>query len=119
MSLTSAHTAFRRTMTLMAAGNPLPAVLEAIVLSVEAEAADILCSILLLDDTGQRLVLGAGPSLPATYNAAIEGLGIGPRVGSCGSAAFLAERVIVEDIQADPLWTDFKDLAASAGLRAC
>jgi two-component system, sensor histidine kinase len=119
MSRTSAHSAFHRTMTLMATGNQLAVVLEAIALSVEAEAQNTLCSILLLDETGQHLTLGAGPSLPDDYNAAIEGVAIGPDVGSCGTAAFLNQRVIVEDIQADPLWVNFKDLAAGAGLRAC
>jgi two-component system, sensor histidine kinase len=119
MSRTSAHNTFRRTMTLMAAGNPLAVVLDAIVLSVEAEAPGILCSILLLDETGERLALGAGPSLPDSYNRAIEGILIGPEVGSCGTAAFLNRRVIVEDIQTDPLWKDFKGLADDAGLRAC
>jgi PAS domain S-box-containing protein len=119
MRSTSAHAAFRRTMALMAAGNPLAAVLKAIVLTVEAEAPDILCSILLLDPSGKRLTLGAAPSLPADYNAAIEGVLIGADVGSCGTAAYLNTRVIVEDIQTDPLWVDFKDLAAAADLRAC
>jgi PAS domain S-box-containing protein len=119
MSRTSAHTAFRRTTALMAAGDELGVVLDAIVLSVEAEAPEILCSILLLDETGLRLTLGSAPSLSDDYNAAIEGLAIGPSVGSCGTAAFLNERVIVEDIQTSPLWVEFVDLAAAAGLRAC
>jgi PAS domain S-box-containing protein len=119
MSRTSAHSAFHRTMTLMAAGNQLAVVLEAIALSVEAEAGDTLCSILLLDDDGQHLTLGAGPSLPDDYNAAIEGIAIGPDVGSCGTAAFLNRCVIVEDIQTDPLWVNFKALAGEAGLAAC
>ena len=106
-------------MMLMAAGNPLAVVLEAIVLSVEAEDADILCSILLLDEAGERLVGGVGPSLPDDYRHAIDGVAIGPGVGSCGTAVFLNQRVIVEDIQTDPLWTDFRRLAAAAGLRAC
>jgi PAS domain S-box-containing protein len=119
MSRTSAHSAFRRIMTLMATGNPLAEVLDAVALSVEAEAPGAMCSILLVDDTGQHLTLGAGSSLPDDYNAAIEGVAIGPNVGSCGTAAFHNTRVIVEDIQTDPLWADFKDLAAQAGLRAC
>jgi PAS domain S-box-containing protein len=119
MSPMSAHSAFRRTMALMAAGDQLAVVLDAIALSVEAEAPGALCSILLVDESGQRLTLGAGSSLPDDYNAAIEGVAIGPNVGSCGTAAFLDQRVIVDDIQTDPLWVDFKDLAAAAGLRAC
>ena len=119
MSRTSAHSAFQRTVALMAAGDQLAVVLEAIALSVEAEAPGALCSILLLDESGLRLTLGAAPSLPDDYNAAIDGVAIGPNVGSCGTAAFLNRRVVVEDIQADPLWVDFKDLAAEAGLKAC
>ncbi len=117
MSRTSPHLAFRRTMALMAGGNQLAVVLDAIVRSVEAEAPGALCSILLLD--GNRLTLGAGPSLPDDYNAAIEGLEIGPEVGSCGTAAFHNRRVVVEDVQADPLWAPYRALAAEAGLRAC
>ena len=58
-------------------------------------------------------------SLPDEYNQAIHGLEIGLGVGSCGTAAFLNERVIVEDIQAHDYWIDFKDVAASAGLNSC
>ena len=106
-------------MTLIAGGNPLPAVLSAIVQAVEAEDPTILCSILLLDDEGRHLLLGAAPQLPDFYNQAIHGVEIGPAVGSCGTAAFQGRRVIVEDIQADPLWDGFKDLAAQAGVAAC
>ena len=119
MSRTSAHHAFRRTMTLIAGGNPLPMVLEAIVLAVEAEDPGILCSIQLLDETGRNLLLGAAPSLPEDYNQAIHGVAIGPTAGSCGRAMALGRRVIVEDIQTDPLWADYKHLAAAAGLAAC
>jgi PAS domain S-box-containing protein len=119
MSRAPAQSAFHHIVALMAAGNRLAAVLEAVALSVEAEKPDSLCSILLLDETRRSLTLGAAPSLPADYNAAIEGIAIGPNVGSCGTAAFLNKTVIVEDIQTDPLWVDFKDLAVGAGLRAC
>jgi PAS domain S-box-containing protein len=119
MGRTPAQSAFHHIVALMAAGDRLAAVLEAVALSVEAETPGSLCSILLLDADRRSLTLGAGPSLPDAYNAAIEGVAIGPNVGSCGTAAFLNRTVIVEDIQTDPLWVDFKDLAAAAGLRAC
>jgi PAS domain S-box-containing protein len=106
-------------MTLIAGGNPLPVALAAIIQAVEAEDPAILCSILLLDDDGRRLLLGAAPSLPDAYNQAIHGVEIGPAAGSCGTAAFHGRRVIVEDIQTDPLWDGYKDLAAQAGLAAC
>jgi len=107
------------TMTLVAMGAKLPAVLDSIVLGVEAEQPGSLCSILLLDQTGTRLLLGAAPSLPAFYNQAIHGVAIGPNVGSCGTAAFLNQRIIVEDIQTDSKWEGYRELAAKAGLASC
>jgi signal transduction histidine kinase len=78
-----------------------------------------LCSILLLDSSGKRLWHGAGPSIPKPYAQAIDGFVIGPNVGSCGSAAYRAEQVIVSDIATDPRWTRFRDEALTNSLRAC
>lgn len=86
---------------------------------VEQLASGSLSSILLLDSSGKHLCHGAAPSLPAPYNAAINGLPIGPCAGSCGTAAYRAEPVIVTDTAADPLWADYRDLAHAYGLRAC
>jgi PAS domain S-box-containing protein len=119
MRLTSAHRAFRRTMTLIAGGNSLGTALLAIVQAVEAEDPSTVCSILLLDAEGEHLLVGAAPGLPDFYNQAIHGVQIGPSAGSCGTAAFTGRRVIVEDIQTDPLWLDYKALAAEAGVAAC
>jgi diguanylate cyclase (GGDEF)-like protein/hemerythrin-like metal-binding protein/PAS domain S-box-containing protein len=106
-------------LELMATGTALPKILTAIVRSVEQENPDMLCSILLLDDEGKHLLRGAAPSLPEFYNTAISGTAIGPGIGSCGTAAFSGQRVIVEDIQSHPYWTDYKTLAGKAGLGAC
>jgi GAF domain-containing protein len=78
----------------------------------------MLCSILLLDDEG-RLRYGAAPSLPPDYNRAADGIPIGPRMGSCGTAAYRRETVIVSDIASDPLWDGHRDVALPHGLRAC
>jgi diguanylate cyclase (GGDEF)-like protein len=61
----------------------------------------------------------AGPQLPAHYSTALDGLAIGPCVGSCGTAAYLGRPVTVVDIESDPLWADFRALALPIGLRAC
>ena len=104
----------------VAAGAPLADVLEALLMAVEAESrGGMLASILLLDAEGEHLLHGAAPSLPDAYNAAIDGIAIGPGVGSCGTAAYLGHPVYVTDIATDPLWKDFKDLAMGHGLRAC
>jgi diguanylate cyclase (GGDEF)-like protein/PAS domain S-box-containing protein len=107
------------TMELLVTNEPLDDLLEAIVRGVEKLHPDMLCSILLLDDAGRHLVEGAAPSLPDFYNDAIFGIEIGLGVGSCGTAAFTGERVIVSDIATHPYWAPYKDLAARAGLGAC
>lgn len=102
----------------LARGEGLNSVLETMVLGLERLSPRMLCSVLLLDRQG-RLHLGAAPSLPTFYNQAIEGLNIGPGVGSCGTAAATGELVIVEDIATHPYWTIARDIAAAADLRAC
>jgi len=84
---------------------------------VEDQNPGYKCSILLVADG--RFVRGAGPSLPDEYNDAIDGFAIGPAVGSCGTAIFWGVPVIVENIQTDPLWVAFADLAKSAGVASC
>jgi diguanylate cyclase (GGDEF)-like protein/PAS domain S-box-containing protein len=106
-------------LELITKGEPLPVILEAIVKVVEQNNSAMLCSILLLDDTGKYLLSGTALSLPDFYNEAIDGIEIGMGVGSCGTAAFINERVIVDDIQAHPHWIPYKELADKAGLRAC
>ena len=91
--------------------------LEMIAKIVEEQNPGYKCSILLVADG--RFVKGAGPSLPDDYNAAIDGYAVGPTVGSCGTAIFWNAPVIVDDIQADPLWTPFAELAKKAGVAAC
>ena len=108
-----------RILELMAGDVLLPDLLLATVMGVERLHPQMLCSIMLLDDAGRHLCQGVAPSLPDFYNAAIEGVEIGLGVGSCGTAAFTGERVIVEDIATHPYWVAFKTLAERAGLRAC
>ena len=84
---------------------------------VERQLPDVICSILLVEDGKMRAL--SGPSLPASYCAAIDGVVVGPKAGSCGTAAWRCEPVIVTDIEADPLWADFKVLALPLGLEAC
>ena len=84
-----------------------------------ASDGEILTSILLLDESGRHLLHGAAPSLPLAYCEAIDGIEIGPEVGSCGTAAFVGHSIYVTDIANDPLWAEFSELAGSHGLRAC
>jgi signal transduction histidine kinase/CheY-like chemotaxis protein len=97
----------------------LPEALEMVVHTVEAQVDGMIGSILLLDKTTQQLRHGAGGRLPQHYRDAIDGIVIGPKVGSCGTAAWLKDRVIVADIDTDPKWVLYRDLAHSSGLGAC
>ena len=93
--------------------------LEALVSVIEQKSPSMRCSILLLDDDRVTLRHGAAPRLPQSYCDAIDGLRIGPNVGSCGTAAFHRRTTIVSDIATDELWKDFRALALPIGLRAC
>lgn len=86
---------------------------------IESIEEGVFCSILLLDREKGRLYRAAAPSLPEFYNQAIEGMRIGDGVGSCGTAAFRGERVIVTDIRVHPYWSRVQELVARTDLRAC
>jgi GAF domain-containing protein len=108
-----------RVLELVATGKPLVHVLEAVVEAVETHCAGTIGSVLLMEDDGEHLRHGAAPGLPESYNRAVDGLRIGPRAGSCGTAAYRGEPVIVEDIATDPPWSDYRELAAEHDLGAC
>ena len=106
-------------LELIANGSPLGETLASLLRFLEREVPEMLCSVLLLDRDGVHLRYGAAPSLPAAYSKAIDGASIGPRAGSCGTAAYFARQVVVVDTEIDPLWSDYRELARQYGLRAC
>ena len=108
-----------RILQKLAANAPLPEILERLVLLIEAQSPGMLCSVLLLSEDGDHVRHGAAPSLPAEYVQAIDGLQIGPKNGSCGTAMYRGEPVVVTDIASDPLWEDYRELAVANDLRAC
>jgi PAS domain S-box-containing protein len=108
-----------RVLEMVAKGDSLSDILENLCLLVEEQSSGVLASILLMDSNGKQLRHGAAPNLPKAYTEAIDGSFIGPAVGSCGTAAYRAEQVIVSDMAVDPLWADFHNLALAHSLRAC
>lgn len=106
-------------LELIAKSTELQEVLDSLAHLVESQMNDMMVSILLLDEEGTHLLHGAAPSLPKAYTQAIDGVAIGPKVGSCGTAVYRRESVIVADIEHDPLWEDYRSIAAPYGLRAC
>ncbi len=100
---------------------PLKSTLELLIKNIEglSFSTEAKCSILLIDETGKHLLHGAAPSLPDFYNVAVDGIKIGDRIGSCGTAAYTKKRVIVEDIPTHPYWVDIAHHAEKAGLGSC
>ncbi len=108
-----------RLLEMVARGLPLRDTLDSLMLLIESQSNGVYCSVLLLDEDGIRIHPGSGPNLPAEYMAALDGFPIGPNVGSCGTAMFRKEAVIVTDIMNDPLWAPYKGLIEPHGFRAC
>ena len=106
-------------LTGIAAQHPLAESLERIARLHETLNPGALCSVLLLDDAGERVLHGAAPSLPELFNQAIDGLKIGDARGSCGTAAWRRKRVVVADISTHPYWENYRTLASAHGLQAC
>ena len=98
---------------------PLNEILSELVLMIEAQSPEMLCSILLLSNDGNHVRHAVAPSLAPGYVKAIDGAPIGPKHGSCGTAMFRGRPVIVTDIATDPLWDDYREYARMIDMAAC
>lgn len=107
-----------RVLEAMARDTPLIEVLDMVCEEVERIAPEISASILEVDENGVLHPLAA-PSLPFTYSSQLDGVAIGPSVGSCGTAAWRKRPVLVSDIATDPLWADYKHLILPLGYNCC
>src|ERR1700756_2415068 len=108
----------KKILELITGQNSLTAILEALCRLVEELYSESLCAILFLDIDGERFGKGVAPHFPPGFIESIDGLKIGPCVGSCGTAAYRKETVIVSDINTDPLWAGYRDFALRNGLQA-
>ncbi|MFN3324403.1 MAG: PAS domain-containing protein [Bryobacteraceae bacterium] len=104
-------------LELVSTGAPLLQVLDRLTRAVDEIVPGVVSSISLVED--RRLRTGASPHLPEDYVSATDGVVIGPNAGSCAAAAYLRREVITTNIQADPVWQDYHELARNFGLRAC
>jgi diguanylate cyclase (GGDEF)-like protein len=105
-------------LEMVAKGEALKATADRLCVEIEKLLPDVVCSILWLDRSGCLHPL-SGPSLPEEYCAALDGVAIGPMVGSCGTAAYLRAPIAVTDIQTDPRWAAYRELPLSKDLKAC
>ncbi len=105
-------------MTALADEIPITEIADRLCRRVEQIAPDVVSSLLHIDADGLIHPLG-GPSLPEDYSRALEGIAIGPDVGSCGSAAYFGKAVLAMDLDTDPRWQPYKQRPLEVGLRAC
>ena len=98
---------------------PLSNILSELVLMIERQSPEMICSILLLSDDGDHVKHSVAPSLPENYVKVIDGMPIGPKNGSCGTAMWRGKPVIVSDIATDPLWDEYRNFAWAIGVAAC
>ena len=105
-------------LELVAGGGGLREILEGLCRAIEEVCPGAMAAVLLLDTEGKRLKSGVGPNFPDGFLAEVDGIEIGPNVGSCGTAAYRREQVIVVDIDTDRVWANFLPLARKYGLRA-
>jgi signal transduction histidine kinase len=110
----------KQLLEMIAKGDSLPRLLEALCRLVEETAAGSLCSILLVDPNGKQLRAGAAPSLPPDYTQALDGRVIELGIGPCGNALLSKQPVIASDFRTDERWSEeYRALALRYGLRAC
>src|SRR5262245_34990511 len=115
--------AAKRTLEMIASGASLTDILTDLCVSIDARNPQVISTILLTDPDGQRLWPAAGPRVPSGWTQALSPLRIGPDMGSCGTAAFRRELVIISDVESDSRWSgapshQSRDVAISHGLRA-
>ncbi|TLP81725.1 PAS domain S-box protein [Maribacter sp. ACAM166] len=109
----------RKILEMIAKRGALEEIGIAILKALEGHLKGCAGSILRLDPKEKTLHKLAAPNLPKGFCDAIEGLRIGPKVGACGTAAYLKKEVITADIATDPLWADYRAVALDHGLRSC
>jgi diguanylate cyclase (GGDEF)-like protein len=109
----------QRVHELIARAAPLHDVLVELVNGIERYDPSVIACVVLLDRESSTLRPGAAPSLPPAYLEAIDGVVIGPNIGTCGSAAWSGRLTITDDIGEDPKWAPVRDFAIGIGLRHC
>ncbi len=111
----------KKLLEMVASGDSLPDVLDALCRFTEENEPGAQCGVLLFAPGGDTWQHAAGPRLPAGYNATMHGRPAHSASGPCGLAAALKAEVVVADVTLDPRWAThgWRDLALSHGLRAC
>jgi PAS domain S-box-containing protein len=100
----------RKILELIAQDQPIAIISDKIIETAEAHFKDCMVSILVLNQETKTLHKLMSPNVPKDFSQLLEGLRIGPKGGSCGTAAFLKKEIIVPNIATNVLWEDFNQI---------
>jgi PAS domain S-box-containing protein len=107
----------RQVLEMIATGAPLAGVLDMLCRVID-QRSGLVSAVFLLDSSGARLILAAGPNLPDAWRQATRSLPLSPTLTACGAAVSRREQVLVPDLLTDRLFEPFWELARAAGIRA-
>ena len=110
----------KKVLELNASGSyTLPQTINELLKGIEEIFPDMICSVLEVDKAQEKVYHLAAPRLPEAYCKLINGSAIGPKAGSCGTSVYHRSQVMVSNIDKDPLWDDYREMAIPFGLKAC
>ena len=111
----------KRLLEMVAGGDSLSEILEALCRLVESTADGCYCSVVLVDPSGTHLEGGVAPSLPAGFITSVIGRPVNVDSGPCAMAACLNEQVISPDLSLETRWGAYAwyPMAMAHGLQAC
>ena len=80
---------------------------------------EALVSIMCFHPDTNTLNLTPGSRFSEEYFRAMQDIPVSQSVGTCGTAAFTKQLVITNNIQNDPCWDGYHDIAKKEGVHAC
>lgn len=104
---------------MIASGEPLGTILDSLCQTLTVLSDGAFVSIMLMDDDSGTLRPAGGHRLPEGFNEAVGGIALGPQAGSCGTAAYRQQPVMVDDVETDPLWADVRHIADRFKIKTC
>ncbi|WP_078543798.1 PAS domain S-box protein [Litchfieldia alkalitelluris] len=105
-------------LEMISKGKPLDDVLHKVVGLIEELLTGGICSVLLQDDTSQKLRVKAAPSLPSEFEQIVSGITVGPNSNGCGKAAYFKKKVIIQDVSKEDLSPEVRSFFLINGIHS-
>jgi PAS domain S-box-containing protein len=111
----------RKLLEMVARGDPMPTLMEALCHLVERTLSGSYCSIVLIDRSAAFIENGVAPTLPPAFIRSIIGRPVQEYDGPCTMAACINQQVISDDIESETRWRgdSWRAMAMECGIRSC